>query len=179
MRQRYFLSPWSRQGFDDLSGDDPRLTVHVNFIYRRLPECHDAVVQRQLMYANFHGAVTTTLATIPVDEIGHALTNSLFLRIGDFEMQMRLTGITRIADARQYLASPHAVPGLPPQAPRLRMMEIRKLAAPRHGGVDCWSVSGDVFRNPISRRDRARVSHRQHVLPVGVIGVHVARVARE
>ena len=83
------------------------------------------------MYANFHGAVTTTLATIPVDEIGHALTHSLFRRSSDFEMQMRLTGITRIADARQCLASPHAVRGLHAQAPRLQMMVIRKLAVPR------------------------------------------------
>src|SRR5271163_4771873 len=58
------------------------------------PECHDALVQRQLAYAKFHGAVTPAHATIPVDEIGHALAHSLFRRNGDFEMQMRLTGIT-------------------------------------------------------------------------------------
>lgn len=80
------------------------------------------------MYAKFHGAVTSALATIPVDEIRHALTHSLFRRSRDFEMQMRLTGITRIADARQYLASPLAVPGLHAQAPRLQMMVIGKLA---------------------------------------------------
>jgi hypothetical protein len=49
----------------------------------------------------------------------------------------------------------------------------------RHSRVERLSVSGDVFRNPISRRDHAGVGHRQHVLFVGVIGVHVARVARE
>jgi hypothetical protein len=46
-------------------------------------------------------------------------------------MQMRLAGITRIANARQDLTSPHAVPGLHTQAPRLQMMVIRKLAVPR------------------------------------------------
>jgi hypothetical protein len=76
------------------------------------PKCHDAVVQWQLVYAKFHGSVTSALATIPVDEIRHALNHSLLRRSGDFEMQMWLAGITRIADARQYLALPHAVPGL-------------------------------------------------------------------
>jgi hypothetical protein len=47
------------------------------------PECQDAVAQRQLVCAKFHGAVTSALATIPVDEIGHALIR----RSGDLEMQ--------------------------------------------------------------------------------------------
>jgi hypothetical protein len=42
---------------------------------------------------------------------------------------MWLTGVTRIADASQYLAAPHAVSDLHAQAPRLQMMIIGKLAA--------------------------------------------------
>src|ERR1700730_844100 len=112
------------------------------------------------------GPVTLALATVPVDEIGHAFTSQQLRRSGDFEMQMRLASVSGTADSRQHLPAPHAIPCLHPQTSRLQMHVICELAATQ-GESDCISrhcfqcnwhcrvervaVSGDVIGKAISR----------------------------
>jgi hypothetical protein len=44
-------------------------------------------------------------------------------------MQMRRSGVSRIADPRQYLAAPDTISGLHSQAARLQVQVVRELTA--------------------------------------------------
>ena len=109
-------------------------------------------------------------------------------------MQMRFSSISGSADARQHLPTPHTIPCFHAQTPGLQMHVISKLAATQverdgiarhrfqcnwHGGVERVAVSGDVLGKSVSGGDNATVRNGKHLFSVGVIGVHVPRVARK
>ena len=103
----------------------------------------------------FRGPVTRALAAVLIDEIGHAFTCQQLRRGGDFEVQMRFSSISGIADECQSLPAPHAIPYYHAQTSRLQMQVICELAATQ---VECDCIARHCFqRNWHGRVERVAV----------------------
>lgn len=82
-------------------------------------EYDEVVIQGKLAYVCYCRPATRAHTAVVVYQIGQTFASDQLRRIGDFEVQVRLAGITGTADAREHLASPYSLSCLNTQTSRL------------------------------------------------------------
>lgn len=93
-------------------------------------ERDDALVERQLVFVHLVRPAVWRRDGVLVDKIGDAFTKERFGGCGDFEMQVRLPGISRGADTRKYLSATDAVSGFHSNAAWLQVQIVSVFTLP-------------------------------------------------